>query len=307
MHGCLLQAKLLLETNTQTVDTVTLLDTLLPLLQSTLPLMHPDQPCGPIRNEVTLLAAAVVALPSLPQTPAMACLLRSVRQLCWLAVAHSCQGHSHQGHSVRPDARAEDVNAEDVSGEDEHAEGDATDSMVLGRSSGNGPSQSCKQQPDVKARGGAGDSMSQGHSSGVAAGTPVQCDTPDPLEPLQCGGADPMTPLQCDDTDPMVSLWLKNATLLLFGRNLHLALSCAGPGEEGREACGLREEEVQTALQSRSYDVRAAVLKACTQRVTSGIFAAAMFATAISAAAAGATAAAAAAASFSFLPPHIIL
>ena len=285
VHGCLLQAKLLLEINAQTGDTVPLLDTLLPLLQSTAPLMHPGQPCAPLRNEATLLAAAVVALPVLPRTTAMACLLRHIRQLCWQAVTHSCRDHSQDWRQWR----------------DVHAGMERSDSMDQGCNSGGENSQDCKRVPGVNAWRGVSHSMSKGCSnvdgrgqddkqmSDVNAGREGNDSVGggrsrrnsgdglvalgknrDPVDPLQCGGADPKAPLQCDDTDPMASLWLKNATLLLFGHDLQLAVRRAVPDEEDWEACGLREEEVQTALRSRSYDVRAACLKACIQRVASG-------------------------------------
>ena len=260
VHGCLLQAKLLMEINAQTLDTAPLLDSLLPLLQSTLPLMHPTQPCAPIRNEVTLLAAAVVALPGLPQTTAMACLLRHLRQLCQLAVAHSCGDHSQdrkQWRHVRTDRGNDDC-------------------MGKGHSSVNENRQDHQQAPDEHVGRGSYDSTGEGHSRRDSGDRPpLQGGNTDPADPLQCGGANSRAPLQCDDTNPMASLWLKNATLLLFGHDLQLAFRRAVPDEEYWEAYGLREEEAQTALQSRSYDVRAACLKACIQRLASGMSAAA--------------------------------
>ena len=210
MHGCLLQARLLLEINAQTVDTVPLLHALLPLLQSTPHLMHPTHPCAPIRNEATLLAAAIVALPALPRTEPMASLLRHIRQSCWLAVAQSYRG--------------QDPNKQ-------------------------------QQQLEVSADRGAHDGM-----GGVAC---------------RGGGEDDVPSLLCDAADPMTSLWLKNAAVLLFGSSLSLALGRAGAGEEDQQEGGLRREEVQIALGSRSYDVRAGCLKACIQRAESGTDAAA--------------------------------
>ena len=282
VHGCLLQAKLLLEINAQAIDTVPLQNTLLPLLQSTIPLMHPGQPCAPIRNETTLLAAAVVALPVLPETTAMACLLRCIRQLCWLAVAQSCQDHSQDWKHWR----------------DVHAGRNTNDSMGQGRSNADENSQDHEQVPHVTASRVVSHSMSQGRSNAPAPRGDGHRQDGEQMsdenagregndnmgegrsrrgsgdDPLQYGGANPRTPLQCDDTEPMASLWLKNATLLLFGHDLQLAFRRAVPDEEDWEACGLREEEVQTALRSRSYDVRAACLKACIQRAASGMSAA---------------------------------
>ena len=290
VHGCLLQAKLLLEVNAQTVDTVPLLNNLLPLLRSAIPLMHPDSPCAPIRNETTLLAAAVVALPVLPETTAMACLLRYIRQLCWLAVTQSCQDDSrdwkqwsdvHAGRTARDSvgqgSSSADENSQDHVKQvpDVAASRGVCHSMGQGRSSVAGHSQDDEQMSDENAHREGNDSMAEGLSSRDSGDAPRQGGNPGPVAPLQCGGANPRAPLQCDDTDPMASLWLKNATLLLFGHDLQLAFRRAVPDEDVREACGLREEEVQTALRSRSYDVRAACLKACIQRVASGMSAAA--------------------------------
>lgn len=204
VHGCLLQAKLLLEINAQTVDTAPLLHALLPLLQSTPQLMHPAHSCAPIRNEATLLAAAVVALPHLPQTAAMANVLLHIRQSCWLAVAQSCRGQD-------PNKQQQPV----ASGS---------------RKSGNGV-------------GGAGPRW----------------------------GAGDVPPLLCDAGDPMTSLWLKNAAVLLFGPGLSNALGRAGVSGEDQQKICLQEEEVRTAMRSRSYDVRAGCLKACIQRAKSGM------------------------------------
>lgn len=299
----MLQAKLLLEINAQTVDTVLLLDTLLPLLQSTIPLMHPDQPCAPIRNETTLLAAAVVALPLLPQTTAMMSLLRHFRQLCWQAVEQSCwdQGLNwKQWHDVHAGSEVHDRMDEAGSSFDDNSQGHKHVTDVNAGTEGNGSmgeGRSRKDAGDYPLQGGNTDPVDPLLCGGANPRAPWQGDDTDPMNPLQPGGANPMThlqsgganpthppgrggrkltpPLQCDDTDPMASLWLKNATLMLFGRDLQLALRRALPDEDDREACGLREEEVQTALRSRSYDVRAACLKACIHQVASGISAAA--------------------------------
>lgn len=204
VHGCLLQAKLLLEINAQTVDTAPLLHALLPLLQSTPQLMHPAHPCAPIRNEATLLAAAVVALPHLPQTAPMASLLLHIRQSSWLAVAQSC--------------RDQDPNKQ--------------------------------QQPVASASRESGDGV-----RGV-----------DPR-----GGANDVPPLLYEAGDPMTCLWLKNAAVLLFGRGLSLALGRCGASREDQQKSGLREEEVRTAMGSRSYDVPGGCLKACILRAQSGM------------------------------------
>lgn len=70
----------------------------------------------------------------------------------------------------------------------------------------------------------------------------------------------------------MMSLWLKSVTLLFFDRDLEQHLvggTCSNnQGTHG----GLREDEVQTALASGNYDVRAACLKAMVRRNAAGTF-----------------------------------
>ena len=205
MHGCLLQATLLLDINAQTLDTVALVQTL-PALWSVTPLMHPSNPCAPLRYGTTLLAAAVIELPELPHTASLAGWLSRIRQLCWLAVATSCDSYG------------------------EHT----------------------KQLPDNNNNNSSSSSSSITTEASISTGN-------------SAGGL-----LQCDDADPMTSLWLKHATLLLFGHQLQKAIEQAAANEEW-ESCGLREEEVRTALQSRNYDVRAACLKACIQRRALGM------------------------------------
>ncbi|KAL0033537.1 hypothetical protein WJX79_002523 [Trebouxia sp. C0005] len=73
-----------------------------------------------------------------------------------------------------------------------------------------------------------------------------------------------------DAADPLMSLWLKNVTLLFFGHDLqkHL-LGGMSSNNEGTQ-CSLSEDEVQVALKSGNYDVRAACLKALVRRNAAG-------------------------------------
>lgn len=196
------------------VNTAALVQTLFPVLWSVTPLMHPSSPCAPLRHETILLAAAVTELPELPQAQSLAKCLHCIRQLCWLAIATSCDSYGEHGKQLP-----------DNSNSNSHLKGSSSSSSSGGRVTREA-------------------SISIGISTGAS--------------------------LQCDDADPMTSLWLKHAALLFFGHQLQKAIEQATPNEEEQQSCGLREEEVQTALQSRNYDVRAACLKACIRRCTLG-------------------------------------
>ena len=89
VHGCLLQAKQLLEINAQSVGTSDLLQAVLPPLQLLIRLMHPDDPCAPVCNEAILVLTAVMALPTLPRTAEMAALLHQVHHMCHMCISQS--------------------------------------------------------------------------------------------------------------------------------------------------------------------------------------------------------------------------
>ncbi|KAL0046958.1 hypothetical protein WJX82_002976, partial [Trebouxia sp. C0006] len=89
VHGCLSQAKALLDINAQAVNSISLLNSILQALHSSTRLMQLSAPCAPIRNEATLLAAAAVALPDALETPTMVAYAQQIRQICWHSIFHS--------------------------------------------------------------------------------------------------------------------------------------------------------------------------------------------------------------------------
>ena len=94
VHGSIVQARTLLEVNAPAVASAELLQPLLPLLQQAITFMHPGQKCAAIRNEATVLAAAVLALPDLPNS--ISPFAREVHKMG--GVIMSC--NSHPGSSV---------------------------------------------------------------------------------------------------------------------------------------------------------------------------------------------------------------
>lgn len=218
IHGCLLQAKVLLDINAQAVDAAALLDLVLPGLQSTTHLMHWGYPCAPIRNEATLLAAAVLALPGLPHTAAMKAFAHKISELCWQAILHSC---------VQSAQSSVDLASTDLLHD---------------------------HQPQKAL---------QDHERQLP-----RAERPLPYAERHLPHAG--RHVQCDDADPMTSLWLKNAALLFFGQGLQQAKGDS-LSDGQHTACALKEEEVQIAMQSMSYDVRAACLKSLIKTNAAGM------------------------------------
>ena len=178
-HGCLLQATALLELNGHTVHSSSLFRAVLPALQACLHLMSPKSPCAPLRNQITLLAAAALGLPNLAATPSVKAFADEVATLCWHAISTDSSKHS---------------------------------------------------------------------SSTSSSSSDTQLNT-----------------RTCDDADPMHSLWLKHVALLFFGSKLAQARAENSSGGDN-----LRAGQVQAALGSNNYDVRAACLKALVRRGCAG-------------------------------------
>ena len=227
VHGCLSQAKVLLEINAQVVNPSPLLTATLPALQSAARLMHPAHPCAPIRNEATLLAAAVLALPGPPLTPAVAAFAQQILGYCWLAILQSCAG-GQKGFTAG--------HADDLDG-----------AVQGGVAASHGhPAWTQAKQVDFHKRA----ARQQQHND----------HTPE----------DRMQSAPNDSADPMTSLWLKHVTLVFFRQDIQRAVaSSLSSGDQGTMS-GLKVEEVRLALQSCSYDVRAACLKAMIKRSAAG-------------------------------------
>ena len=226
IHGCLLQAKILLDINAQAVDAAALLDLVLPGLQSTTHLMHWGYPCAPIRNEATLLAAAVLALPGLPHTAAVKAFAHKISELCWQAILRSCAQSAQSSVDLAPTDLRHDHQPE----------------KALQDNVGHLP-------------------RAEGHLP--HAERPL----PHAERHLRHAGRH----VQCDDADPMTSLWLKNAALLFFGQGLQQAKGDSLSDGQHTACVLLKEEEVQIAMQSMSYDVRAACLKSLIKTNAAGM------------------------------------
>ncbi len=260
MHGCLLQARTLLEINAQAVDSAPLLKSILPALQSTTSLMHPSYPCAPIRNEATLLAAAVLALTGAPQTTAMRRFVQRALDLCWLAILHSCPDRNVCSKSSQD---VEQAISSSGKGSGENSSRQAADAAGSNRAEDAHNSTVTSLQ-----RSGAQDheTAQQDQSSAAAANLPQHAQHDEAAEEAGYN----RSRVLYDESDPMTSLWLKNATLLLFGHSIQQALGHAKCEHQGK-VWSLKEEEVRMALQSGSYDVRAAVLKALIKRSAAGM------------------------------------
>ena len=228
VHGCLSQAKVLLEINAQASNPGPLLTATLPALQSAAHLMHPGHPCAPIRNEATLLAAAVLALPAPPLTPAVATFAQQIRKHCWLAILQSCAGGQEGFTGAHTDDLASAVQGSAAASHGHHAWTQA-------------------KQADSHKR----------------AARLQQRD-----DHTQANG---MQFVPSDSADPMTSLWLKHVTLVFFGQDIQHALDSSLSSGDQDSMSSLKVEEVQLALQSCSYDVRAACLKALIKRSAAGM------------------------------------
>lgn len=227
VHGCLSQAKVLLEINAQAVNPGPLLTATLPALQSAAPLMHPAHPCAPVRNEATLLAAAVLALRVSPLTPAVAAFAQQIRKHCWLAILQSCAGGQEGSDRAHTDDLAS-VQGSAATSQQHHAwtQAKQVDSHK----------QAARQQ------------QHDDHTQ-----------------------EDRMQSAPSDSADPLTSLWLKHVTLVFFGTDIQHALDSSLSAGDQDSMSGLKEEEVRLALQSCSYDVRAACLKALIKRSAAGM------------------------------------
>lgn len=246
---------------------MSLLNCILQALQSSTRLMHLTAPCAPICNEATLLAAAALALPDAPETPTMMAYAQQVRKVCWQSILHSF------AESSAPFSRLQDSNLHSgVQGSGEQqpskANGPSLDGQVRG-----GDRQPARA-PGPKVDGHVGSVPLDG---GHHAQTPME----HALNPAQSAGVQqPNKPSQhsglqsvlSDAADPMMSLWLKNVTLLFFGHDLQQHLVGGISSHTQGTACSLREDEVQIALESGTYDVRAACLKALVRRNAAGTF-----------------------------------
>jgi len=268
VHGCLSQAKALLDINAQAVNSISLLNSILQALHSSTSLMQLSAPCAPIRNEATLLAAAAVALPDALETPTMVAYAQQIRQICWHSILHS------SAENPEPFGRLEDNTLHSgVQGSGERQPPKANGPSLEGQVKGGDRQPAGAQGPNVD-----GHNDSAPLHSGHHAQTPIE----PALIPAQSAGIQqPDKPslqhsglqsVHSDAADPMMSLWLKNVTLLFFAHDLQRHLAGGISSNNQGTQCSLREDEVQIALKSGNYDVRAACLKALVRRNAAGMF-----------------------------------
>ena len=266
MHGCLSQAKALLEIKAQAVDSVSLLNSILQALQSSTHLMQLTAPCAPVRNEATLLAAAALALPDAAETPTIVAYAQQVRQICWQSILRSSAENSE------PFSRQQDSTLySGVQGSGERQPPKANGPSLEGQVKGGDRQPAGAQGPDVD-----GHNDSAPLHSGHHAQTPIE----PALIPAQSAGVQQhdkpsqrsgLQSVLSDAADPMMSLWLKNVTHLFFGHDLQRHLVGRMSSDNQGTQCSLREDEVQIALKSGNYDVRAACLKALVRRNAAGM------------------------------------
>ncbi|DBB01023.1 TPA: hypothetical protein ACH3X1_000923 [Trebouxia sp. C0004] len=265
VHGCLSQAKVLLEINAQAVGSIPLLNSVLQALQSSTHLMQLTAPCAAIRNEATLLAAAALALPGAPETPTMVAYAQQVRQICWQSILRS------SAKETEPFSRLQESKLHSgFQGSGERQPSEANGPSLEGQVKGGDRQPARAQGPNL-----------DGHNDGVPldGGHPAQTLVEHDSTPAQSAGVQqPNKPshhsglesVSSDAADPMMSLWLKNVTLLFFGHDLQQHLMGVRSSNSQGTACSLREVQVQVALESGNYDVRAACLKALVRRNAAG-------------------------------------
>jgi len=267
VHGCLSQAKALLETNAQAVDSISLLNSILQALQSSTRLMQLTAPCAPIRNEATLLAAAALALPAAPEAPTMVAYAHQVRKICWQSILHS------SAEEMEPFSRVQELILHSgVPGSGERQPSKANGPSLEGQVKGGDRQPARAPDPSLDGHNDASPLSSSHHAQTPIepASTPAQsAGVQQPNKPSQHGG---LQSVHSDAADPMTSLWLKNVTLLFFGHDLQQRLVGGISSNNQGTHCSLREDEVQIALESGNYDVRAACLKALVRRNAAGMF-----------------------------------
>lgn len=267
VHGCLSQAKALLEINAQAVDSVSLLNSVLQALQSSTRLMQLSAPCAPIRNEATLLAAAALALPDAPEMPTMVAYAQQVRKICWQSILHSSV------EKTEPLSRLQESNLHGgFQGSGERQPSKTSGPSLEGQVNSGDRQPARAQGPNL-----------DGHNDSVPLSSSHHAQAPieHALTPAQSAGVQQhdkpsqhsgSQSVQSDAADPMTSLWLKNVTLLFFDHDLQQHLVGGMASVNQGTVCSLREDEVQVALESGNYDVRAACLKALVRRNAAGTF-----------------------------------
>ncbi len=228
--------------------------------------MQLTAPCAPIRNEATLLAAAALALPDAAETPTIVAYAQQVRQICWQSILRSSAENSE------PFSRQQDSTLySGVQGSGERQPPKANGPSLEGQVKGGDRQPAGAQGPDVD-----GHNDSAPLHSGHHAQTPIE----PALIPAQSAGVQQhdkpsqrsgLQSVLSDAADPMMSLWLKNVTLLFFGHDLQRHLVGRMSSDNQGTQCSLREDEVQIALKSGNYDVRAACLKALVRRNAAGM------------------------------------
>ncbi|DBA77762.1 TPA: hypothetical protein ACH3X2_008451 [Trebouxia sp. C0005] len=265
VHGCLSQAKVLLEINAQAVDSASLLNSVVQALQSSTHLMQLTAPCAPIRNEATLLAAAALALPGAPEMPSMVAYAQQIRKNCWQSILYSSAEISE------PFSRLQDSTLPSGfqdSGERQPSE--ANDPSLEGQVKVGDRQPAKVQGPNLDAHNDSVPLSSSHHAQTPMEHASILAQSAGVQQPNKPSQYSCSQSVHSDAADPLMSLWLKNVTLLFFGHDLqkHL-LGGMSSNNEGTQ-CSLSEDEVQVALKSGNYDVRAACLKALVRRNAAG-------------------------------------
>ncbi len=228
--------------------------------------MQLSAPCAPIRNEATLLAAAALALPDAPETPNMMAYAQQVRKICWQSILHS------SAENIEPFSRLEGSTLRSVvQGSGKRQPPKANGSSLEGQVTGGDSQPARAEGPSLDGHHGSAPLSSSHRAQNPIepASTPAQsAGLQQPDKPSQRSG---LQSVLNDAADPMTSLWLKNVTLLLFGHDLQRHLVGGMSSDNQGTQCSLRETEVQIALKSSNYDVRAACLKALVRRNAAGM------------------------------------
>ena len=107
------------------MDSNTLFRAVAPALHACLPLLHPNSPCAPIRNEATLLAAAALALPGLAVTESVRAFAAEAAMLCWAAITISISD-SKDSTSSNSEAAADAMSGMHQSRHASEGEGDSS-------------------------------------------------------------------------------------------------------------------------------------------------------------------------------------
>ncbi len=228
--------------------------------------MQLSAPCAPTRDEAALLAAAALALPDAPETPTMVAYAQQVRKICWQSILRSSVENSE------PFSRLQDSNLHSgVQGSGERQPAKANGPSLEGQVKGGDRQPARAQGPNLDGHDGSVPLHSGHHAQTPIepASTPAQsAGVQQPDKPSQLSGSQSVL---SDAADPMMSLWLKNVTLLYFGQDLQQHLVGVMSSQSHSIVCSLREDEVQVALESGNYDVRAACLKALVRRNAAGM------------------------------------